>query len=95
MHRWPGQFPALDAIVTPESGWDSCAVYPGMHSCGYRGTAACGIPQANPCTKTAWGRSGDLYGTRFAQVRWLLRYIASRYGDPQAALTFRNAHGWY
>jgi hypothetical protein len=28
-------------------------------------------------------------------VRWLLDYIAARYGNPQGALHFRQAHSWF
>jgi hypothetical protein len=36
-----------------------------------------------------------LWGTRFAQVRWLFDYIESRYGDPLHALSFRREHSYY
>lgn len=89
-YRWYGwRGPAwrdIDAIVRRESGWDPCAVNPGLHECGYRGSSACGIPQAYPCSKTWWGRSGDLYGTRYWQVKWMLRYIHDGYGTPANAL---------
>jgi hypothetical protein len=94
LHRWHsiGEFRALDAVVRPESGWDPCASYPGRHDCFYGGYASCGIPQANPCPY-AW--RGRLYVTRWDQVRWLIVYVAGRYGDPYGALAFRQAHGWY
>jgi hypothetical protein len=93
--RWhsEAQWLALDAIVRPESSWNPCASYPGRHDCSYTGSSSCGIPQANPCPREWRGR---LASTWRAQVRWLIRYVASpRYGSPIAALVFRRAHGWY
>jgi hypothetical protein len=90
---WTGaHWRALEAIVRPESGWDPCAVYPRRHSCAYAGAESCGLPQAQPCPP-AW--RGRLWRVRFAQVRWLLDYIAERYGNPRGALGFRQAHSWY
>jgi hypothetical protein len=78
--------------VAGESGWDPCAVNPGIHSCRYGGWNSCGIPQRNPCP-TAW--RGRLWRIRFRQVDWLESYIAGRYGTPSRALAFHEAHGWY
>jgi hypothetical protein len=90
---WTGaQWRALAAIVRPESGWDPCSVYPSRHNCAYAGGGSCGVPQAQPCP-AAW--RGRLWGTRFAQVRWLLDYIDGRYGDPLHALAFRRDHSYY
>ena len=83
---------ALNTIVTAESGWNPCASYPGRDDCNYTGSSACGIPQADPCP-SAW--RGRLWQTRYVQVRWLIAYVARRYGDPAGALAFRNAHGYY
>ena len=94
MHRWHrlSEWRAADATIRPESGWNPCAVYPGRSDCEYTGSSSCGIPQANPCPYSWRGR---LYRTRFAQVRWFVRYIARRYGDPLAALYYRELHGSY
>jgi hypothetical protein len=90
---WTGaQWRALEAIARPESGWDPCAVYPQQHNCAFAGAGPCGVPQAKPCPPSWRGR---LWRVRFAQVRWLLEYIDSRYGDPLSALWFRQAHAWY
>ncbi len=90
---WTGaHWRALEEIVGQESGWDPCSVYPSRHDCLYAGGGTCGVPQTQPCPP-AW--RGRLWLTRFAQVRWLLDYILSRYGDPIQALTFRRAHGYY
>lgn len=94
IRRWrtQAQWRALDSIVTPESRWDPCAVYPSMHDCRYAGSNSCGVPQANPCPA---GWRGKLFVTRWAQARWLIAYVAGRYGDPIRALRFRQQHGWY
>jgi hypothetical protein len=90
---WTGpQWRALEAIARPESGWDPCAVYLQRHDCAFAGAGPCGVPQAKPCPPSWRGR---LWQVRFAQVRWLLEYIGSRYGDPVSALWFRQAHAWY
>jgi hypothetical protein len=90
---WTGaQWRALEAIARPESRWDPCAVYPSRHNCAYGGGASCGVPQARPCPHSWRGR---LWRARFAQVRWMLDYIESRYGSPLRALSFWQAHAWY
>lgn len=90
-HSWR-EWLALDAIIRPESGWDPCAHYPSAHDCLYQGWNACGIPQANPCPSQWHGR---LFSTRWAQVRWLIRYIIRRYGDPLTALYYHTYRGGY
>jgi predicted amidophosphoribosyltransferase len=50
------------------------------------------VPQAQPCPPSWRGR---LWQVRYAQVRWLLDYISSRYGDPLHALWFRQTHSWF
>jgi len=92
--RWhsSSEWVALDTIVGRESSWQPCAVYPRRLDCGYTGSNSCGIPQRNPCP-VSW--SGRLYGTRYAQVRWLIVYVAGRYGTPSAALAYWNRHESY
>jgi len=92
--RWhsTAEWRALDEIVTPESRWQPCAVYPSRLDCSYAGASSCGIPQAQPCPALWRGR---LRTTWQAQVRWLIGYVARRYGSPSQALAFRRANGWY
>lgn len=94
LNRWhsEAEWRALTAIVTPESGWNPCRHYPSTTDCGYQGSNSCGLPQANPCPREWRGR---LWQTRYAQARWLISYIARRYGSPSAALSFRRANGYY
>lgn len=101
---WTGsQWVALETIIAGpvhsdgrrwggESGWDPCAVNPMRHDCTYGGTHSCGIPQASPCP-SAW--RGRLAAVWRAQVRWLIAYVASRYGDPLTALAHHNTYGSY
>lgn len=96
-HGWASQWWAINDIITPESGWDPCAVNPGRRLCYYTGSSSCGIPQAQPCP---WR---NLWASRYAQVRWFFRYIEHHidadtgrpYGTPVGALAFRRAHNWY
>lgn len=76
----PGQFRAFDTIVQKESGWNPNAVN--------KSSGACGLPQALPCSKIK-DRSPE------GQLAWMVNYIKSRYGTPNNAWTFWQAHKWY
>jgi hypothetical protein len=57
-------------------------------------SGACGIPQALPCRKMA--SEGKDYLTNYrTQVRWGLKYIANRYGNPSNAWKHSQRTGWY
>ena len=57
-------------------------------------SGACGIPQALPCRKMA--SEGKDYLTNYrTQVRWGLKYIANRYGNPSNAWKHSQWKGWY
>lgn len=73
-------------IVNHESGWSGNAVNPS--------SGACGIPQALPCRKMK--SAGKDYKTNYkTQVKWLMNYIAGRYGYPAKAWAFWQKHHWY
>ena len=73
-------------IVNHESGWNANAVNPS--------SGACGIPQALPCRKMK--SAGKDYKTNYkTQVKWLMNYIAGRYGNPAKAWAFWQRHHWY
>lgn len=81
---WTGQdWAAIDSIIERESGWNPNAVN--------EGSGAYGIPQILPKAHPDVQLQGDPLG----QIRWLLNYIAGRYGSPAEALAFKNAHGYY
>lgn len=69
-----------------ESGWN-----PNSHNSR---SGAHGIPQALPGTKMA-SEGSDYYTNPEPQIRWGLKYIASRYGSPSAAWGHFQSSGWY
>ncbi|MBU6389730.1 lytic transglycosylase domain-containing protein, partial [Patescibacteria group bacterium] len=81
-----GQFPAFSAIVERESGWRTDAAE--------QSTGAYGLGQALPPEKmAAYGE--DWQENPETQIRWMLDYIAARYGSPSQAWDFWQAHRWY
>lgn len=74
------QWNSLYQLWMHESGWNPNSYNP------YSG--ACGIPQANPCSKIS---DHSIQG----QISWGLDYIASRYGNPDNAWSFWLAHNYY
>jgi hypothetical protein len=75
-----GQFQSFANIVQHESSWNPQAVN--------RSSGACGLPQALPCSKIK-DRSPE------GQLQWMIDYIAARYGNPNNAWRFWQAHRWY
>lgn len=82
----PHQFNAIDQIATAESGWNPHAVN--------QSSGAAGIPQALPSAHPGLVDQQWMNDPR-AQIEWMLRYIAGRYGTPQHALDVRQSQGWY
>jgi Transglycosylase SLT domain len=81
-----GQWDALYALWTGESGFDNNAQNPN--------STAYGIAQFLDQT---WGPYGPKTSDPTLQIRYGLRYIKGRYGNPQAAYAAwlsRNPH-WY
>lgn len=70
----------IDYIITHESGYDPYIVN--------KGSGACGIFQALPCSKLP---SLDITD----QINWGIQYIAQRYQTPDNAYQFKKGHGWY
>ena len=79
------QWPAFDAIVSHESGWNPSA---------YNPSGAYGIMQSLPGSKMA-SAGADWKTNGITQAQWGLGYITDRYGTPANAERFREAHGWY
>lgn len=79
---------ALVLLWYRESSWNPYAVN--------KSSGACGIPQANPCSKMS--EEGRDYRTNYkTQIRWGLKYIKKRYGTPSEAyrqFLSRKPH-WY
>lgn len=82
----PEQWPALDALVMRESGWRVTAQNPS--------SGAYGLPQALPGEKMA-SEGADWRTNPVTQIRWMLKYVQSRYGSPQNALAHSDRVGWY
>lgn len=81
-----GQFQYLDLIVRSESGWNPRAREPT--------SGAYGLGQALPASKMA-PYGSDYLTNPETQLRWLMGYIAGRYGTPEKAWGFHLAHHWY
>ena len=84
---WTGdQWTCLNNLWTKESGWSSRAT----NASGSAG----GIPQALPASKMA--SAGDDWRTNPAtQIKWGLRYISGRYGNPCGAWRHFQNRNWY
>lgn len=74
------QWPAMRDLIRRESNCNPNARNPS--------SGACGVPQALPCSKLT---DRSLEG----QIRWMLNYVAARYGTPSGAIAFHNSHNWY
>ena len=78
-------YQALVLLWYRESSWNPYAVN--------KKSGACGIAQANPCSKASKGTD---YKTNWkTQVKWGLNYIKKRYGSPSEAWSHSQSIGWY
>lgn len=82
----PNQFDAFDNIITHESGWNMFAINPR--------SGAYGLPQALPAFKM-FSHGLDWPFNPITQIRWAYDYMNERYGSPNAAWAFWQAHHWY
>ncbi|WP_433732697.1 transglycosylase SLT domain-containing protein [Nocardia sp. CA-129566] len=80
------QFDSFDKLVTRESGWDPFATNPS--------TGAYGLGQALPPEKMAT-HGMDWRFNPLTQIRWTYDYMIQRYGSPESAWVFWQAHHWY
>ncbi len=79
-------FNNLVKLWTKESGWNVTS--------GNSSSGAYGIPQALPAKKMA--SEGSDYLTNYkTQIRWGLKYVKSRYGNPTKAWQHFQTYGWY
>lgn len=77
-----GSWGAADYIVSQESGWNPNAVNVS--------SGACGLAQALPCSKVP----GNPYDP-INSLNWMNGYVTGRYGSWEAAVSFKQANGWY
>lgn len=79
-------FTNLVKLWNRESGWRPSAHNPS--------SGAHGIPQSLPASKMAT-EGADYYTNGYTQIRWGLKYIKGRYGNPSAAWAHSESYGWY
>ncbi|WP_238845931.1 transglycosylase SLT domain-containing protein [Nocardia terpenica] len=82
----PDQYDSFDNIITRESGWNTFAINPT--------SGAYGLGQALPPQKMAT-HGLDWPVNPVTQIRWAYDYMNQRYGSPNGAWAFWQAHGWY
>ncbi|RJO79272.1 lytic transglycosylase domain-containing protein [Nocardia panacis] len=82
----PHHFAAFDSIITHESGWNTFAINPA--------SGAYGLGQALPPEKMS-SHGWDWQFNPLTQIRWAYDYMNLRYGSPEAAWVFWQAHHWY
>ncbi|MBC3840603.1 transglycosylase SLT domain-containing protein [Streptacidiphilus sp. 4-A2] len=80
------QLASFDQIISHESGWNVSATN--------ASSGAYGLGQALPASQMASAGS-DWQTNAATQIKWALNYMDSRYGSPNAAWTFWQAHNWY
>lgn len=76
------EWPAVDYIITRESGWNPNATN--------KSSGAHGLPQALPYSKTGCG-----WVDAVCQLQWADRYAKSRYGGWWGAKNFWVANHWW
>ncbi len=90
---WGNQWDAFNRVVSKESDWDVTIHNGGGH--GYIGpNSAYGLPQALPGDKMA-SAGADWQTNGTTQLRWMMDYISSRWGDPNGAWANEQSAGWY
>lgn len=75
---------SLQVLWKHESGWNYRALNPS--------SGAYGIPQSLPASKMRSAGSDYISNPR-TQIRWGLRYIIGRYGNPHKAMVFWRCTG--
>ncbi|MEY9946017.1 transglycosylase SLT domain-containing protein [Kitasatospora sp. GAS1066B] len=80
------QWASFSSIVSHESSWNYTATNPSSGSYG--------LGQALPASKMASAGS-DWRTNPVTQIKWTLNYMNDRYGSPNAAWSWWQAHHWY
>lgn len=81
-----GHYSSVATIIARESGWN----YKATNASSY----AYGLGQALPASKMA-PYGADYRTNPETQLKWMMDYIAERYGTPEKAVAFWNAHNYY
>lgn len=98
------QWAALDAIEMQEAGYDPTNTNPSSRAYGMAQSLGHGFP-GGPASNgineyggeglsAAESRAASM-GDPVPQSKWMVNYIASRYGNPVVAEQFHLAHNWY
>lgn len=77
-----GDWGYVDFIASKESGWNPNATNPS--------SGACGLIQANPCSKVPGGGYDPV-----ANLTWAQGYAVGRYGSWAEAYSFWTANHWW
>ncbi|MBB4928914.1 aggregation-promoting factor C-terminal-like domain-containing protein [Kitasatospora kifunensis] len=80
------QLASFSQIVSHESGWNVTATNPSSGSYG--------LGQALPAEKMA-SAGADWRTNPTTQIKWAYDYMNSRYGSPNQAWDWWQAHHWY
>lgn len=84
--NWTSQWDAFNYVENREAGWNIHATNPQ--------SGAYGLAQALPPEKYA-SAGADWRTDGYTQLRWMIDYIAQRYGDPNAAAEHERTMNWY
>jgi hypothetical protein len=80
------QLASFSQIISHESGWNVTATNPSSGSYG--------LGQALPASKMA-SAGADWKTNPTTQIKWAYDYMNSRYGSPNQAWDWWQAHHWY
>jgi hypothetical protein len=80
------QLASFDQIISHESSWNVTATNPSSGSYG--------LGQALPASKMA-SAGADWRTNPTTQIKWAYDYMNTRYGSPNQAWDWWQAHHWY
>ena len=93
------QWEYFDDLIQRESSWCS-TVWNGMYECTdtiylenpTNGSNAYGLGQTMVSLHEV---PEEFYSNPDMQIEWVVKYIKSRYGNPEQSIIFHNAHNYY
>lgn len=102
-HGWPGQFSAFNSLEMQEAGWNANATNSSSGAYGIGQALGHGTANTRGSVTNEYGNFGTSdatckaanSGNGFAQLIWMMNYIAITYGSPNAAWAHEQAHNWY